>query len=335
MSNSSKICIIGAGAIGCTLAARLILAGQQQVSLIARGENLQYLLEHGIHLTDLYGEHQVYPYALLADIRSLAAQDYIFICTKFNAIKQVCDQLNSVLHSETVIIPLMNGIPFWYFYQGEAEPQNIQAIHCLDQERYLIEHFPLAHLIGAVVFIVAQLKHYGTVLSTNPYLLILGEPTQKISPRLQKLQALFENSAIEARVVENIRDQIWTKVIANLSSNPLSVITGATLKDIYSHPKLQHIVIEMMQEIRLVAASYGASIHIDPDTFLQLCAEMGEVYTSMWQDYQHKRPLELNSIASAVFELAQRYQCQMPMTQNICNLTHYLSEQSLRSKEEN
>ncbi|WP_111893937.1 ketopantoate reductase family protein [Acinetobacter sp. MB5] len=327
MDKQAKICVLGAGAIGCTVAARLILAGFEHVALVARGQNRTVLMEHGIHLTDLTGEHHVYPDMVVEDISSLPAQDVVFIATKADALKNVVDGLNTVLHESSLVIPLMNGIPFWYFYIGQ-ERQEIQSIQCLDQDEMLIQKFPFQQLIGSVVFITAELLSHGVVKSNNPYLLIFGEPEHQKTPRIEALAALFADTSIEARVVDNIRDQIWTKVIANLSSNPLSVVTGATLQDIYSHPKLHTLVTQIMQEIRLVAVSYGARISIDPHSFLKLGAQMGDVHTSMWQDYQHKRPLELNSIAMAVFELAERYECQMPITQNICSLTQYLSEQS-------
>ena len=329
MEKNAKIAILGAGAIGCTLAARLILSGCECVSLIARGENYQALSSQGIQLKDLTGEYQLIPYQVVQDIAELEPQDIIFIATKSNALHQVAGSIQPVLHTETVIIPLMNGIPFWYFYQGQST-DDIQAIQCLDENRQLIKYFPLAHLIGAVVFITAKLRGYGKVESDNPYLLILGEPNNQVTKRLEAIQSLFVDTGIELRLTDQIRDQIWTKVIANLSSNPLSVVTGATLKDIYAHPRLHEMALQITQEVRQVAASYGARIAIDPVTFLQLGTDMGNVHTSMWHDYQKKQPLEMAGIAEAVFELAEQFNCPMPVTKHICNLTAYLSEQSLK-----
>lgn len=332
MDKSAKLTILGAGAIGCTVAARLILAGFTQVSLIARGENLRQLQAEGIYLKDLTGEYQVRPFQVVERATALDAQDVVFIATKAGALQQVTADLNGLLHQDTLVIPLINGIPFWYFYQGDdqtqATVQSLQTIRSLDAERYLIEHFPLRHLIGAVVFITAELHGHGRVSSHNPYLLIFGEPSHQLTPRVEQLQQLFADTGIEARVHDNIRDQIWTKVIANLSSNPLSVLTGATLHDIYSHPDLHDVVSSMMLEVRQVAACYGARINIDPKLFLKLGADMGEVHTSMWQDFQNRQPLELSGIADAVLELAKGYDCPMPVTRQICQLTRYLSDRS-------
>ncbi|WP_151977226.1 ketopantoate reductase family protein [Acinetobacter soli] len=327
MNQSAKITILGAGAIGCTMAVRLKLAGCTSVSIIARGENYQVLSEQGIYLQDLTGEHHIIPDRVVSHASALEPQDVIFIATKSDALIHVYEDIQSILHEQTLVIPLINGIPFWYFYQNTTQDQ-IKPIKCLDADQRLIQHFPLSHLIGAVVFITATLKSHGRVESKNPYLLILGEPSHQVTPRITALQNIFTDSGIEVRISETIRDQIWTKVIANLSSNPMSVITGATLKDIYSHPYLQSITREITREVRQVAASYGARVSIDPDTFLKLGSEMGDTRTSMWYDYQKKQPLELKGIADAVIELAEHYDCPMPMTRHICDLTQYLSEQS-------
>lgn len=330
MEKSAGITILGAGAIGCTLAARLILAGFSRVSLIARGENLNVLQQQGIHLTDLTGEHHVRPYQVVEDSRQLGQQEVVFIATKTTALGLLSSTLQPLLHAETLLIPLTNGIPFWYFYEGQKNAK-VKAISSLDPTRVLIDGYPLAQLIGAVVFITAELQEYGKVCSSNPYLLIFGEPNNRLTKRLKALQALFSGSTIEARIVKNIRDQIWTKVIANLSSNPLSVITGATLRDIYSHPYLHDITLQITHEIRQVAASYGARVSIDPHTFLQLGSDMGEVHTSMWHDFQKKQPLELSGIADAVLELGEQYECAMPTIKQMSQLTLYLSEKSRHS----
>lgn len=331
MDKAKKITILGAGAIGCTVAAQLILAGFHRLSLIARGENLKILRERGIEVDDLTGQHQLHPFQVTEHSHEVGVQDIVFIATKASALESLITILAPLLGADTIVIPLMNGIPFWYFYDGKPNQQSTQ-IKSVDPTGALIQHFPIDQLLGAVVFITAELKGHGRVYSSNPYLLIVGEPNNSMSPRLEQLKDLFAETSIELRLSTQIRDQIWTKVMANLSSNPLSVITGATLKDIYSHPNLAPIAMQMTQEIRQVAASYGARIEIDPDTFLKLGSQMGEVRTSMWYDYQKHQALELASIAHAVLELAEKYQCAMPVTQQICQLTHYLSENFLRLK---
>lgn len=328
--SAKKILVYGAGAIGSVLTVRLTLAGHQ-VSVIARGENYHVISQEGIHLEDLTGHHHIRPYRVVSDVSELEPQDYIFIATKFHALAEITPQLKALLHDDTVIIPLMNGIPFWYFYGIEHSSEKTY-IKSLDPNAQLSTQFPLKNLIGSVVFITAQLLQPGKVKSINPYLLIFGEPDHQLSNRLKQLVELFVDTNIEARPVETIRDQIWTKVMANLSSNPLSVVANTSLDQIYSHPYLHPISRAITQEVRQVAACYGARITIDPTTFLKLGTEMGATYTSMWYDYQKKHRLELESIADAVFELAEVYGCAMPMTRCIYDLTQFLSTQSLKQE---
>lgn len=323
---SKKILVYGAGAIGCVVAARLTLAGHQ-VTVLARGEKVETLKQKGIHLKDVLGEFQVHPSRIVDTEECIEKQDFIFIATKFNALYEISTQLKRYMHNATIIVPLMNGIPFWYFYGLENNSEH-SSINCLDQQGVLNDHFPLEHLIGAVVFITAQSVNGNEVKSDNPYLLIFGEPSHQMTERLHALVELFENTSIEARPVENIRDQIWTKVMANLSSNPLSVVADAPLSKIYSDHNLTRITQQILYEVRAVAACYGARINIDPNTFLKLGSEMGETYTSMWHDYKNHRPLELAPIAEAVFELADAYECPMPTSKLIYELTVYLSEQA-------
>lgn len=331
MDKTAKILIYGAGAIGCTLAARLIHAGFNQVTVVARGKNLAVLKQQGIYLSDLTGEYQVKPFQLVESVSDLVAQDFIFICTKADAIKSVTMGIQGLIHDDSVVIPMVNGIPFWYFYAND-DIAAIKPVNSLDPDGFLKDHFPFKQLIGAVVFITAELIEYGRVKSNTPHLLIFGEPNHSMSPRLENLIALLKETAMEVRSHPQIRDQIWTKVLANLSSNPLSVLTGATLRQIYSDPQLKPTTHAMLQEIRLVACSYGARIQFDPVQFMQLGAEMGDIYTSMWHDFKQKRPLELSSIADAVLELANDLNIEMPVTAKIIGLTRFMSEQSLKAE---
>jgi 2-dehydropantoate 2-reductase len=187
----------------------------------------------------------------------------------------------------------------------------------------LTRALPLAQVIGCVVFITAQSLAPGVVHSNNPHLIVFGEPSGQMTPRLERLRALVEAAGIEARGVDRIRDTLWTKILANLTSNPLSVVTGATLEQLYSLPDLKRIVVKMLHEGLAVAAAYGARVNFDPHTFIELAAGMGPVKTSMLQDYEKGLPLELAAIGDAVLELAQRMDMAMPVTQDVLALARF------------
>lgn len=331
-STPQRVSIVGAGAIGCTLAARLVKSNQP-VSVLARGTTLDAIKTNGISLTDLNGEHHV---RVSATDRSenIGEQDIVFICTKATALKDLLPTLQPLIGKNTVVIPVMNGVPWWYFHgiAGRFAGRHVEAV---DPGGMLSAALDLDQILGCVVFITAETQAPGVVTSKNPHLMIFGEPNNCLSQRLEVVRVLIEKTGIEARASDRIRDQLWTKIIANITSNPLSVITGATLKELYGRSDLKGVVYKILHETLLTAAAYGARISFDPQTFLELGASMGSVHTSMLQDYNHGRPLELSAIGDAVIELAAYQGLTMPFTQDILTLTRFRGAQARTLKESN
>ncbi|PXW99362.1 ketopantoate reductase [Sphaerotilus hippei] len=322
-----RVLIAGAGAIGCTLAARLAAAGHT-VDLLARGRTLQTLREQGLVLDDLDGRWHS-PVRAIAHVDERQnehgnepAPDLVLLCSKSQDLPALAEQVQPCLGPGTLIVPLVNGVPFWFFHGagGRFDGQTVQAV---DPQGRLAQALPLDQVLGAVVFVTAESTGAGRVRSRTPHLLMLGEPAGGLSPRLQALCEMFAQAGIEARPQERLRDTLWTKLIANLTSNPLSVVTRATLQAIYSDPVLLETVRAVMHETMLVASAYGARLSIDPIEFLQLGAGMGAVRTSMLQDFERDRPLELAAIGDAVVELAERYALPMPATRTLLSQTRW------------
>lgn len=320
MPPNLRIAVVGAGAIGCTLVARLVGAGHN-VKLLARGETLACVRREGISLTDLEGEHRVLVEAS-DDAAVLGEQDLIFLCTKAPALAGVLAQIQPMVGASTMVVPVVNGVPWWYFH-GEGGRFSGQPVKAVDPDGAMGRALDLAHVIGCVVFITANSPRPGVVESNNPHLMIVGEPDNSLSPRLEQLRQVIESAGIEARSTDRIRDNLWTKIIANLTSNPLSVVTGATLEQLYGQPELRDVVSSTLHEALLTAAAHGARVSIDPHTFMELGAGMGAVRTSMLQDYEKGRPLELAAIGDAVLELAEHMAVPMPITRNIIALARF------------
>lgn len=320
-----KICIAGAGAIGCTLAARLVNAGQN-VNVLARGESLLAIQQNGILLNDIDGEYQVNVNAS-DSAEALGPQDLIFVCTKAPSLPVMLEKIQPMLDDNTIVIPIVNGIPWWYFkgIEGRFSGESIQAI---DPEGSVSKLLPDHHILGCVVFITAFRNAPGVVTSTNPHLIVLGEITNQMTERLENVRHIIELAGIEARATDNIRDQLWTKVAANITSNPLSVVTKSTLEQLYADERLRPLVRQMLDEVMLTAAAYGARIKFDPHTFMELGAGMGAVKTSMLQDFEAGQPLELNAIGHSVIELANKVGTSMIATQNLLNVTEFISAQN-------
>lgn len=315
-----RIGIAGAGAIGCMLAARLACSGRT-VNLLARGATLVALRRHGVRLTDRQGSHCA---AVNASDRSteLGTQDLLFLCTKAHDLPALLPTIEPMLGRDTLVVPVINGVPWWYFL-GEGGRFAGQHIEAVDPGGQLAARLAPPRLIGCVAFITAESPAPGVAISTNPLQMVFGEPDNRPSERLERLCALVESTGIEARATERIRDALWTKIIANLSSNPLSVISGATLEEVYASPELHGLVCNLLHEGLLVAAAYGARIELDPPGFLERGAAMGAVRTSMLQDHERGRPLELAAIGDAVLELAARLDIPLPHSREIIALARF------------
>ncbi|HBT34174.1 MAG TPA: 2-dehydropantoate 2-reductase [Pusillimonas sp.] len=322
-----KVCVAGAGAIGCTVAARLAMAGIS-VNVLARGPALSAIAQNGIALTDLDGEHRV-SVSASNQAGEFGVQDIIFVCTKAQALGRILPDLSPMIGPDTVLIPMVNGVPWWYFHGdgGRFEGRRVQV---LDPNGEMEQAVPFKHIVGCVVFITSEVMAPGVVKSSTPHLLIFGEPNNTYSERLERIKTLFDASGIEARATDQIRDPLWAKMIANLTSNPLSVVTRAPLQAIYTEPGLKRIAIKMLHEGLAVSAAYGARIQYDPHTFMELAAGMGDVRTSMLQDFDKGIALELAAIGDAFMELAQLMGMEMPVTCDIVSMARFLGQQRER-----
>ena len=319
-SSSLRICVAGAGAIGCTLAARMALSGQA-INVFARGETLGILQRDGIHLSDVHGEHHVRVNAS-DNASALGEQDLVFLCAKAHSLSKMLPQIRPLIGPQTVVVPVVNGVPWWYFH-GEGGRFDGERIEAVDPGGLLTDALDLNQIIGCVVFVTAQCPSPGVVKSDDPYRIIFGELDNKLTPRLERVRTLIEASGIEAQGTDRLRDQLWTKIIANLTSNPVSVITGATLGQIYGLPQMRDLAMGMFQEAMLLATTYDASVSMDREAFIRFGASMGAVRTSMLQDFEKGLPLELAAIGDAVLELAERASVPMPITRSILTLAHF------------
>lgn len=309
-----QITVAGAGAIGTTLALRLARGGHE-VSVLARGDVLAAVKKSGVRLDDQSG-------SATARVRAhceadFGVQDLLFLCAKAHQLPALAAQVMPLIGPETLIVPLTNGIPFWYFHRDGGRFQG-RAIEAVDPGGRIGAHLPLDQVLGAVTFITAESPAPGHAVARNPHLLMLGETDSTLTPRLHRVCQVLSEAGIEARPIERLRDKLWTKVIANLTSNPLSVLEQTTLDQIYSRDDLLPTVRAVMHEAMLTACCHGARMTIDPIEFMQLGAAMGPVRTSMLQDFERGRPLELAAIGDSVIELAGLY--RLPMTSTIALL---------------
>jgi 2-dehydropantoate 2-reductase len=314
-----RICIAGAGAIGGILAARLAAAGHT-VSMLARGKTLAALLADGLTLNDLQGRTHVRVAA--SDRAEFGVQDVIFLCTKTQDLPDLLPQLVPLIGADTVVVPTNNGVPWWYFHR-EGGAFDGELVRAVDPDGKMSSWVPNDQLLGSVMFITGEVISAGVIVAGNPHLIILGEPSGAMTPRLERIRAVLEGAGIEARASDRIRDSVWTKITANISSNPLSVVTQTTLEQLYGQPDLREVAGQIIAETLQVAAAYGAKVVIDQAKFLELGQAMGPVRTSMLQDFERGRTLELAAIGDAVLELAQRFELPMRVTRTVLSLARF------------
>jgi 2-dehydropantoate 2-reductase len=316
-----RICIAGTGAIGGVLAARLAAAGHR-VSVLARGATLQAIQAHGIRLTDMHGKLTANVAA--SDRAEFGQQDIVFVAVKAHDLPAMLAQIAPLIGPQTIVVPATNGIPWWYFHRegGRFDGSTVRAV---DPDGRLPELLPLPHVLGCVVFITAEQNAPGEIVSSSPHKLILGEPSNELSARLTRVCAVLEGAGIEARASGRIRDHVWTKLAANLTSNPLSVVTEAGLGDLFGRRELHDVVIGIIDEAKRVASAYGARIEIEPKRFLEMGAALGSFRTSMLQDFERGRPLEIAAIGDAALELAGRHDIPMPITRTVLSLARFRS----------
>lgn len=298
-----KVCIVGAGAIGGVLGAKLAAAGHE-VSLVARGEHLAAIRAKGLALKDAEGT-RTFRLAAAETPRDFGPQDAIFVTLKAYAIGPMLSRLAPLLRPDTAMVTAINGVPWWYFAR-EGGRFDGSAVECLDPDGAMLRALDPKHLVGCVVHAAAEVIAPGVVHHTGGRDFILGEIDGTTTPRLQAIAEALETAGLQAPVSRRIRDDIWTKLIGNASYNPVAALTGALMSDINANPGLLELIRRMMIEAMQVAAALGARITVTVEERLALARKLGSAKISMLQDLERGRPLEIDAIVGAVGELGRR-----------------------------
>ncbi len=319
-----KICIVGAGGIGATLGARLALA-DHQVSLIARGAHLQAIRAQGLHFFDEVNrvEHTL---ALPADddparlARAVGPQDVLIISLKAHAIAAMLPLVAPLVGTETAVVPAINGLPWWYFH-CEGSALDGSALQSLDPQQTMFAALDPRHLIGCVVHVAAEVRAPGAVHYTGGRRLLLGEPDRSSSARLARVCDALRGAGFEAVASDDIRRDVWWKLIGNLSFNPVAALTGYLMNQLCADEATLAVIRAVMLEGMAVAAAYGYPIAMTPDERIDVARQLGAARISMLQDLEQRRPLELDAIVGAVLELGENKGIAMPATRIVHALT--------------
>ena len=314
-----KICIFGGGSIGGLLAVNLEKIGIN-VSVIARGQHLEVMKKNGLTLINSLGEETSFIVNCTDDPNSLGIQDYLFITIKSPALLPSLENLKPLVGKNTTIITCMNGIPHWYFHKLDNKYANYK-IKCLDADLLIDSILPPDNIVGSVVYPACEIVKPGTIKHIAGNRFSLGEPDGSESDRLKIISEILKKAGFRAPIQKNIRDEIWLKLIGNLSFNPISALTGATLEQICNDQGTEAIVKEMMIEAKTIAEKLGAKINMSIEKRIDGARKVGAHKTSMLQDIEAGKPIEIDSIIVAVRELGELTNSPTPNINTILNLT--------------
>ena len=276
-----------------------------------------------MRLIDLDGDRRV-PVDVVAS-EELDVQDVMFLCPKSQDLPFLASAVRHAISPETLLVPHVNGIPWWMSNQNATQWHT--GVKTVDPTGIMDAILPRRQVLGTVTMITAERLAPGVARTINPLRITLGALSEEQVGRAAALASLLSEAGISTSIADRIRDAVWTKVLLNLCSNPLSVTTGATLGELFDDPQLREISHRMLQEAMAVARACGADIRQDSSELLAIGGRMGPVKTSMLQDFERDAPLELGAICGAVMELAEPHGIDMSTTHAIANLAGYLSRE--------
>lgn len=312
-----KICVFGAGAIGGYMGAKLAQAGAD-VSLVARGPHLAAMRENGLTLIE--GDETVtVPVRAEEDPATLGPQDYVIVTLKAHSVPAVVGRMQPLIGDHTTIVSGVNGVPWWYFHKigGPLEGTRLSTV---DPDDAQWNGFGPDRVLGCVVYPAAEVPEPGNVRHIEGNRFSLGEPDGSKSERAQKLSEALTAAGLKAPVRPRLRDEIWVKLWGNLSFNPISALTGATLDVLCTDPATRPVARAMMVEAQTIAEKLGVKFPINVDRRIDGGAAVGAHRTSMLQDLEAGRPMEIDALIGSVQELGRITETPTPTIDTVLGL---------------
>ena len=311
-----KIAIVGAGAIGGYLGGWLSAAGDD-VTFIARGANLDAIRRRGMRVTGEDGKDVTTTTARACERMSEAGpQDVVLLTVKAHQVAAVAGELRHLLHDTTAIVTMQNGIPWWYFHKHGGQHEG-KAVRSSDPDGSIARTIDPDRIVGAVVYPAANLVAPGVVEVVEGRRFTIGEPDGSTSKRAEAISATLTRAGFKAPITKDIRGEIWLKIWGNLSFNPISALTHATLVDLLQFPLTRELCIEMMREAETIAGKLGVTFRVGIDKRIAGAEKVGAHKTSMLQDVEAGKPLEIEALVGAVCELGRLTNTPTPHIESV------------------
>lgn len=298
-----RITVFGAGAIGGYLAAKLAVAGNVDLSIVARGAHLEAIRADGLRLIE-NGTETVARVRAAARAEHLGAQDYVVLALKAHSLAPALDQIAPLLGEGTAVVTMQNGVPWWYFHKAGSALEGTR-LHAVDPGGVIWQRIGPQRVIGSVVYPAVEVDAPGLVRHVEGTRFSLGEPSGEKSGRVAALAQEMVKAGLQAPVREDIRSEIWVKLWGNLSFNPISALTGSTLAAIVADEATRAVARAMMLEAQAIGDRLGVRFPISVDRRIKGAGDVGEHKTSMLQDLERGRPMEIDALVTAVQELGR------------------------------
>jgi 2-dehydropantoate 2-reductase len=322
---SLDVCVVGAGAMGGLLGGRLAAAGAN-VTLVDIGAHREAMSDRGLVLIDPDGTRRdIEDIHVTPDVSDLDARDLVILGVKVYDLPAVAPMVPRITGPESVVLPVQNGIPWWYFHRfgGELDGYRIEAV---DPEGIIERHVDTEQVLGCVPFAAGRVEQPGVVRHTEGEWFPVGELDGRDTPRARGVAALLEGIGLRSRVLDDVRSELWLKALGNLSFNPISALTRASLGEICRDPGTRTMVRSMMAEARAVAEALGTSFRRSIDDRIEGAEAVGDHRTSMLQDVERGERLEIGALVEAVIELAELTDRPVPTIRTVYRLTRLLDE---------
>lgn len=324
-----RFAVVGAGAIGAYVGASLARAGHE-VTLIARGAHAAAMRERGVEVRSPRGDFTVHP-AVTEDMRSVGTVDVVLLALKAQQISAIVDDLRSLFDERTAVVAMQNGIPWWYF-AGEAGPNAGRRIASVDPDGRIGAAIEPERVVGCVIYSSTEIVAPGVIQHLEGTRYSLGDPVRGVSERTRRIAEAFVAGGLKAPVEADLRVDIWTKILGNAAFNPISALTRATLAEMCEDAPVAALVAQMMGEAMAVAGSLGVTIPVSIEKRMEGARRVGAHRTSMLQDLEARKGLELDSLVGAIVELGAVTGVPTPVTAHVYGLCKLLERSALAGR---
>jgi 2-dehydropantoate 2-reductase len=318
-----KFLIAGAGAIGAYMGARLAKAGFD-VTLFARGPHLRAMQEHGVRVRSVEGDFQTQP-RIVGSLDEAGQADVVFLGVKAHSLTQLAPHLKPVLGPDTTVVSTQNGIPWWYF-QGFGGQWDGLRLERIDPGGVISAAIEARRIVGSIVYFSTEIYEPGVVQHIEGNRISLGEPDGSRSERCRRIAEALVTSGLRCPITTHIRQEIWVKILGNASLNPVSALTRATLAQMLRDPGVAEVIRKIMQEVEAVSKKLGMELSVSVEQRMAGAAKVGEHKTSMLQDLEAGRPMELEALVGSVVELGDRVGVAMDHAHTVYSCARLLAQ---------